>query len=69
MGNAINGLASRNIMAAAASEPQAAAPAAGEGKFKVLHGTATNELKSVMSQLQQFPRTAQALVSSRNPDM
>ena len=69
MGNTINSLTNRSIMAATSSESRTAAPAGEDGKFRVLHGVATEELKSVMNQLKQFPIAAQALVSSRNPDL
>ncbi len=69
MGNAINGLAGRSAMAAMDSAQDAAPPVATDQQVKTLYGTATQELQSMMNRLRQLPETAQALVSSRNPDL
>ncbi len=69
MGNAINGLANRVAVTEAEGASQAAPAAATGGNIKLLYGTSTQALTNMMNRLKQFPTSAQALVSSRNPDL
>ncbi len=69
MANAINGSVGRSMMAAMESTQQAAPAATTGAQVKTLYGTATEELMTMMNRLRQLPLTAQALVSSRNPDL
>ncbi len=69
MGSAINGLAGRTpISEMDSAQPTAPASATG-GSVKLLYGTSAQELTNMMNRLKQFPASAQALVSSRNPDL
>ncbi len=69
MGSTINGVAGRSAMTQV-DKAQDTAPAANTGRqVKSLYGTATTELMNMMNRLSQFSATAQAVVSSRNPDL
>ncbi len=69
MGSSINGLAGRSPMTGVEGTPQAAPAAATGGTIKLLYGTSAQELTNMMNRLKQFPASAQALVSERNPDL
>jgi len=69
MGSAINGLAGRPPITGAEGTPQAAPAAPTGSPVKLLYGTSAQELTNMMNRLKQFPASAQALVSSRNPDL
>jgi hypothetical protein len=69
MGSAINGASNRNPVTELNNAQQAAPAATSNGPVKLLYGTAAQELTTMMNRLRQFPASAQALVSSRNPDL
>ena len=69
MGNAINRSAGQSTMAAIDNTQPATSTTATGAQVKTLYGTATQEAISMMNRLRQLPVTAQALVSSRNPDL
>jgi len=69
MGSAINGLAGRTPITEVEGAPQDAPVAPAGGNIRLLYGTSAQELTNMMNRLKQFPASAQALVSSRNPDL
>lgn len=67
MGNAISGLTSRGTIST--PEPAQEPMPATASPTKLLYGTATPELTSMLERLKQLPLTAQAAVKANNPDL
>ncbi len=69
MGNAINGMAGRSMIAAMDSTQGPSPVQVTSGQIKPLYGTVTEDVTKFIGQVKQFPATAEALVSSRNRDV
>jgi hypothetical protein len=68
MSNPISGTAGRASITAPGATPET--PPAGAGSpTKLLYGTATPELTSMLERLKQLPLTAQAAVRASNPEL
>ncbi len=69
MDNSISRMASRSPITSTDNLPTTMpSPSAGR-QFKPLYGAMTDDLQNVMNQAKRFAITAEALVSSRNPEL
>ncbi len=69
MDNSISRMTSHNSITFTDNPPTAMPPQPAGRQFKPLYGAMTEDLQNVMNQVKRFAITAEALVSSRNPEL